>query len=63
MEEVLPDGVYGFNGHYYQLISGYSSWEEAAAICVEKGGYMASITSAEEDAELGIGADWYKQNT
>ena len=52
MEEDLPDGVYGFNGHYYQLISGYSSWEEAAAACVEKGGYMACITSAEEDAAL-----------
>ena len=39
-----------FAGHYYQVFSrNEMNWDEAAAFCRDKGGYLASITSAAED--------------
>lgn len=41
-----------FNGHYYQLIEVDMTWEEAVAYCQELGGYMATISSDEENEFL-----------
>lgn len=41
-----------FNGHYYQLIEVDKAWEEAVAYCQELGGYMATISSDEENEFL-----------
>ena len=35
-------------GHRYEFIQSDVTWEEADALCKEKGGYLASITSQEE---------------
>lgn len=51
---VLPDDVVYFNGHYYKVYGdgNASSWDEAKAFCLAQGGYLATITSAEENAFL-----------
>jgi len=40
----------GGNGHWYELVSTSVSWEEANAEAQARGGYLATITSAEENA-------------
>lgn len=35
-------------GHRYEFLQGNVTWAEADALCKEKGGYLASITSQEE---------------
>ena len=40
-----------FNGHYYQVFEPDSiTWEAAKQRCEQMGGYLATITSAEEQA-------------
>lgn len=39
-----------FNGHRYQRIEQGMTWKEAKAYCESLGGYLATITSAEEQA-------------
>lgn len=36
------------NGHYYEIFYGTYTWEEAKRLCESKGGYLATITSKEE---------------
>lgn len=50
-EKDIPAGAVEFNGHYYYVYSeDYAAdWNEARAFCEEQGGYLATITSAEED--------------
>ncbi len=48
------------NGHYYEVIlaQGGISWSDANAIALARGGYLASITSAEENAFVfGLASD------
>lgn len=47
----IPDDAVKFNGHYYYLYEGgiASTYEEAAKYCNGKGGYLATITSQEEN--------------
>lgn len=52
---VLPagadhSGVVTFNGHAYQRYDEGMTWTEAKAYCESLGGYLACITSAEEQA-------------
>lgn len=48
------DGVFEWNGHYYQFVSVGMSWAEAEARARSRGGYLAVITSKEEnDAVIG----------
>ena len=42
------DAVF-FNGHYYRVYSGQSSWENATEFCRSVDGHMATITSEEEN--------------
>lgn len=46
-----PNDAVTFNGHYYYLYSGgiASSYDEAAQYCEGKGGYLATLTSKEEN--------------
>lgn len=37
-----------FNGHTYVLVDESMTWKEAKAYCEEKGGYLATVTSQEE---------------
>ena len=42
-----------WNGHIYQMFySSSDSWDTMAAFCRDQGGYLASITSAQEDTFL-----------
>lgn len=44
---------FSFNGHSYTIFSGaISSWEEAELFCENKGGYLAVISSQEENDAL-----------
>ena len=52
----LPDGAVEFNGHYYYLYDAASlagtevnTWENARDYCAGAGGYLATITSQEEN--------------
>lgn len=51
------------NGHLYEIVSTpYTDWTAAKTAAEEKGGYLATITSAEENAfvfGLGVGANPY----
>ena len=50
--ETHPYRIYRWNSHYYAFFSEASFWNIAVEKCKEQGGYMASITSAEEDAAI-----------
>lgn len=54
VESNIPDGAGEFNDHYYYVyeVDTIKSWDEAKAYCEAHGGYLATITSAEEDAFL-----------
>ena len=45
----IPDDAVEYNGHYYMLYDESLTWEEAAAACEALGGYLATITSEEEN--------------
>lgn len=47
----LPQNAVKYNGHYYYVyeLSDVTSWEEAKEYCESQGGYLATITSKEED--------------
>ncbi len=49
-EVSIPEGVSEFNGHYYYVCDDGMTWDEAYEICKEMGGYLATVTSAEEEA-------------
>ena len=56
-ETAIPDGAVEYNGHSYYLydvsdLSDVSTWSEAASYCESLGGYLACITTADEDAFL-----------
>ena len=40
------------NGHYYEVVSAPTglTWDEARAAAIQRGGYLATLTSAEENA-------------
>lgn len=50
----IPEDAVEFNGHYYYIyhLSAVTSWIDAAHYCEERGGYLATVTSAEENAFL-----------
>lgn len=43
-----PEGAEEFNGHYYKVVNESLYWSEAREKCEEEGGYLATITSQEE---------------
>ena len=45
---VLTTGFWTSYGHSYELLKQDVTWEEAAQICKEKGGYLATITCPDE---------------
>ncbi len=50
----LPADAVEFNGHYYYVydVDTITDWNMAQEYCEEQGGYLATITSAEEDLFL-----------
>ena len=48
----LPDGVFEYNGHHYQVVDVAMMWNEAQAECAAKGGYLACIESNEEQRNI-----------
>lgn len=44
----IPDGTESYNGHYYKIYSGSMTWYTAKEKCENMGGYLACITSKEE---------------
>lgn len=50
----VPVDAVEFNGHYYYLydLDTATTWEEAKEYCESQGGYLATITSQEEDEFL-----------
>lgn len=57
----VPEGAGEYNGHYYYAynLDTITNWEEAKQYCEEMGGYLATVTSREEDEFLYA----YLQNT
>lgn len=53
-EKRIPADAVEFNGHYYYVydIDTIADWNMAQEYCEEQGGYLATITSPEEDAFL-----------
>lgn len=47
----IPDGAVEYNGHYYYLYTDGTadSYEEAFKYCNDRGGYLATLTSEEEN--------------
>ena len=52
--ETLPEDAVEFDGHYYYVynLDSIDTWEAAKQYCEEQGGYLATITSAEENEFL-----------
>ncbi|MBQ9521031.1 MAG: hypothetical protein IJR72_00495 [Oscillospiraceae bacterium] len=48
----LPDGTVYFNGHAYKVYDKSMTWTEAKAFCESLGGYLAVITSQEEQDHI-----------
>lgn len=50
-QQDIPSDAVEFNGHYYYLYTGgiASTYEEALQFCADKGGYLATLTSQEEN--------------
>ncbi len=49
----IPAGGFEFNGHYYKVYTGTAAtWEDAKRFCEDRDGYLAVISSAEENAAL-----------
>lgn len=50
----IPSNAVEFNGHYYYVydVDTITDWNMAQEYCESQGGYLATITSAEEDAFL-----------
>lgn len=44
----IPDDAVRFSGHYYKVFEESMVWTEAKAYCENLGGYLATITSLEE---------------
>jgi hypothetical protein len=45
-----PDGFVEYMGHYYKYVAGLFTHTEAEAAAAQAGGYLATITSAQENA-------------
>lgn len=48
--DYVPTVIQSFNGHLYALYDYPSSWSFAESLCVNFGGHLVSITSADEQA-------------
>ena len=50
-EEIAPylKNRVEYNGHYYKLLNGCATWEEAKEYCERIGGYLSTITSQQEN--------------
>ena len=46
----IPDDAVTLNGHYYMLYNDADTYDAAQQKCVERGGHLATITSAEENS-------------
>ena len=51
--------VLNYGEHYYACFFGCESWEDARDQCVSKGGYLAVVSSAEENEVLSAFAKYY----
>ncbi len=49
----VPADAKKFGGHFYKAYKGGVSWDEAQKRCEKMGGYLACISSEEENAFLG----------
>lgn len=45
----IPDDAFEYNGHYYYVYDMNYGWDEAKAYCESLGGYLATITSQDEN--------------
>ncbi len=53
-EKSIPEDAVEFNGHWYKVVKDatITSWDAALEYCTSKNGYLATISSAEENAFL-----------
>lgn len=48
--DYIPNDAVMWNGHYYKVFDLSVTWSDAKAYCEENGGYLATITSFEEQS-------------
>lgn len=65
-ENIPIDGISYYEGHYYKVYTDAASWTDAKERCESLGGYLATITTKEEDdftyalmQEAGISKIWF----
>ena len=46
----VPSDAVSYNGHYYMLYNDSASYNAAQQKCIERGGHLATLSSAEEDS-------------
>lgn len=51
-KDIYTNDATSYNGHFYKVYYTSRDWEDAKKCCIERGGYLASISSEEEDAFL-----------
>ncbi len=52
-QSIIPTGGLEYNGHYYKVYTGNAAtWEDARIFCENRGGYLAVISSPEENDAL-----------
>jgi hypothetical protein len=49
-KKAFPDDAAAYKGHHYKLYSDSSSWEKALFLCKTRGGHLAVISDADENA-------------
>ena len=55
----IPEGALYWGTHHYAVFNNCKSWEEAAQYCESRGGYLATISSSDENTAL---YDFIKQS-
>lgn len=48
-DTTIPADAVEYNGHFYKVYDYSISWKDANTACVEMGGYLATLTSADEE--------------
>ena len=46
---MIPSDAVEYNGHFYKVYNSSMTWSDAKSTCAKMGGYLATVTSADEE--------------